>query len=163
MEKLEILCDKMIAFYKGDPKRIQHFIKVHAFAGMIALREGMDGRELEILEAAAYTHDIGIKPAEEKYGISSGKYQELEGPAPARRMLSEIGFDEEFIDRVTYLIAHHHTYGSIDGMDYQILVEADFLVNHYEDGSTADAVRNTRDKIFKTRTGTAILDVMFGL
>ncbi len=38
-------------------------------------------------------------------------------------------------ERVQYLIAHHHTYGNIDEMDYQILVEADFLVNIMEEGS----------------------------
>mgnify|MGYP000340972515 FL=1 len=32
-------------------------------------------------------------------------------------------------ERVAYLIGHHHTYDKIEGMDYQILVEADFLVN----------------------------------
>ena len=33
------------------------------------------------------------------------------------------------IRRVEYLVGHHHTYKDIDGLDYQILVEADFLVN----------------------------------
>ena len=40
----------------------------------------------------------------------------------------ETGF-RRVTERVAYLIGHHHTYDKIEGMDYQILVEADFLVN----------------------------------
>ena len=82
----------MITYYAADPARIQHFIKVHSFAALIARQEGMDAATLEILEAAAYVHDIGIKPAEQTYGSSAGKYQEELGPAPARAMMLECGF-----------------------------------------------------------------------
>lgn len=51
-------------------------------------------------------------------------------------MLTALSWPQEVIDRVCYLVGHHHTYDNIDGMDYQILVEADFLVNLFEDGST---------------------------
>ena len=51
----------MIDYYKGDPKRIQHFLKVHAYAKLIGEQEGLDKKTLDILEVAALTHDIGIK------------------------------------------------------------------------------------------------------
>ena len=57
-----------------------------------------------------------------------------------------------------YLIAHHHTYTNIDGMDYQILVEADFLVNADEDRLSSDAIENFKEKIFKTTTGIVVLE-----
>lgn len=56
-----------------------------------------------------------------------------------------------------------YTYDSITGIDYQILVEADFLVNIYEDNLPADAIRKVREKIFKTSAGRALLDTMFGV
>ena len=68
------------------------------------------------------------------------------------------GYDEEFIERVKFLIGHHHTYDSIDGIDYQILVEADFLVNADEDGLSKEAVKAFADKIFKTASGLSILN-----
>ena len=37
------------------------------------------------------------------------------------------------VERICYLIGHHHTYKDVDGADYQLLLEADFLVNAYED------------------------------
>ena len=50
----------MINLYQGDPKRIQHFCKVHSYARLIAEMEKVDHDTLFIIEAAALTHDIGI-------------------------------------------------------------------------------------------------------
>ena len=108
-------------------------------------------------------HDIGIKPAEQTYGSSAGRYQEELGPAPARAMMLECGFTPAQADRVAYLVGHHHTYTNIDGMDYQILVEADFLVNLYEDSVPKAAAQSALDKIFKTQTGKTICKEMFAL
>lgn len=63
----------MIEFYRGDPARIQHFVKVHSFAKLIGEEEHLEEKTLYILEAAAYVHDIGIRPAEQKYGHENGK------------------------------------------------------------------------------------------
>lgn len=154
---------EMINYYQGDARRIQHFTKVHAFAKLIGQLENLDKETLNLLEAAAYVHDIGIKPAEKKYGSSNGKLQEQEGPAPARKLLERLGFDEKQIQRICYLVAHHHTYSNIDGMDYQILVEADFLVNLFEDNASHEAVVSAYHKIFKTHHGRQICETMFGL
>ena len=135
MTKEQELRLRMISYDGGDPARIQHFIKVYTFAVMIGEGEQLPEETMEILRAAALVHDIGIKVAEEKYGSSDGKLQEKEGPPVARQMLTEIGYPQEVVDRVCYLVGHHHTYLDMDGMDYQILVEADFLVNLFENAS----------------------------
>ena len=61
------------------------------------------------------------------------------------------------------MIAHHHTYHNIDGLDYQILVEADFLVNLFEDNLSKEAALNAYQNIFKTATGKRICKEMFAL
>ena len=160
---LQRLMQAMVAFDAGDPMRIQHFVKVHSFARVIGLGEGMEDPQLLTLEAAALVHDIGIHPAEEKYSRSDGKLQEQEGPEPARRMLSDLDFPHAMTERVAWLVGHHHTYQNIDGPDYQALVEADFLVNLYEDGASEHAMRTARERIFRTQTGIALLDAMYGL
>ena len=160
---LQKLFWKMTEYYRGDPKRIQHFVKVHAFARQIGLAEGLEEETLQILEAAAYVHDIGIKPAEEKYGKSNGKLQEQEGPAAAREMLAQLGYEEPFIQRVCYLVGHHHTYTQVEGMDYQILIEADFLVNLYEDALGKEAAASVYEKIFRTDSGKRLCALLFGL
>ena len=115
----------------------------------------------DILEAAAILHDIGIHEAERKYGSTSGKYQELEGAPLARAMLRNLGYEEDFTERVCYLVAHHHTYDQVDGQDYQILLEADFLVNAYEDQLSPSAIASFRDKIFQTASGKKLLESMY--
>ena len=130
----EELIIKMTEFNAGDPKRIQHFIKVYEFAHVIGMKEQLEEEQLRVLDMAAIMHDIGIRPSEEKYGRCDGKLQEQEGPAYARKMLAEFSeVSEDEINRICYLIAHHHTYDNVDGLDYRILLEADFLVNAMED------------------------------
>ena len=155
------LIEKMMEYYAGDPKRVQHFLKVYEFAKLIGESESLDTETMHILRTAAIVHDIGIKISEEKYGSSNGKYQEKEGPAVAEPMLLALGYDEAVIDRVLFLIAHHHTYNEIEGIDYQILVEADFLVNLFEDGSSREAAQKVQKNIFKTNTGTKYLSDLF--
>ena len=64
-------------------------------------------------------------------------------------------------DRVCYLIGHHHTYDQIDGIDYQILVEADFLVNLAEEQSSRETIESVKGKIFKTKTGIWLINKIF--
>lgn len=150
---LEPLILKMISYDHGSPERIQHFLKVHSFAKTIAVFEHLDEKTLFITEAAAIVHDIGIRLCLEKYGDGNGKLQEKEGPALAEQMLSELGFEKDVIERVSFLVGHHHTYTGIDGLDYQILVEADFLVNLFEGNTDTAHIRATYDNIFRTETG----------
>ena len=161
-QQLDDLFMDMIAYYDGDPKRIQHFTKVHSYARLIGIGEELDDASLFILEAAAYTHDIGIRVAEEKYGRCDGKLQVQEGPIIAQKMLSQLGFENYIVERICFLIGHHHTYDNIDGLDYQILVEADFLVNLYEDDAGNRAIDKAYKRIFKTETGKKIFRLMFG-
>ena len=151
----------MIDYYQGQPKRIQHFLKVHAYAKLIGEQEGLDKEILDILEVAALTHDIGMNISEEKYNSSAGKYQEVEGPAVAQQMLEDLQYDKAKTDRVCYLIGHHHTYDQIDGIDYQILVEADFLVNLAEEQSSRETIESVKGKIFKTKTGIWLINKIF--
>lgn len=152
----------MIIFESGYPGRAQHFLKVYQFAQIIADAEGMTGEEREILNVATLMHDIGIRPCEEKYSHCTGKMQEEEGPAYAREMLSKAGCESEnLIERVCWLIAHHHTYDEFEDLDYRVLIEADYLVNAYENHAGKDAILNMREKIFRTDMGRHLLDTMF--
>ncbi len=161
MERIGEIINAMVSYYTGDPRRINHFLKVYGFAKMIGELEGLDQETQSILEIAALTHDIGIKNSELKYNSSAGNYQELEGPPEAKRLLEALNIKPEWIERVCWLIAHHHTYRNITGPDYQILVEADFLVNAYEDHMSADAIESIRNKIFRTAAGMDLLQRLY--
>lgn len=161
MNIVSAITEKMIKYFDGDVKRINHAIKVYGFAKHIGELENISENKLKILEVAAILHDIGIKESERKYSVSSGKYQEIEGPPVARDILKEFNESDEFVDRVCYLIGNHHTYSKIDDIDFQILVEADFLVNIFEDGMTKEQIEVIKHKYFKTNTGLCFVNSMY--
>ena len=162
MNKIDELSLAMICYNNADPMRIQHTTKVHAYAHLIGLGEGLDKETQFILECAALVHDMGIRASEQKYGYQNGKLQEQEGPAVARNLLDRLGgYTEVQIERICWLVAHHHTYHVCEDLDYQILIEADFLVNLYEDNESPKAIEAVRRNIFKTKSGLKIFDDMY--
>mgnify|MGYP000389995437 CR=1 FL=1 len=154
---------KMITFSNGNIHDIDHFLHVWSYAKMIGELEQIDPETQYILEVAAITHDIACPLCREKYGNTNGKYQEEEGIPLVTDFLSDTGMTKEQIERVAYLVGHHHTYKDIDGLDYQILVEADFLVNILEDGLAKEAALQAYQNIFKTESGKNICQEMFAL
>ena len=130
---------------------------------MIGEEEKIPAQKQHILETAAIVHDIGIKASEAKYGDIAGKHQEELGPSIAQEMLTKLNYDKEVIERVCYLVAHHHTYDAIDDIDYQILVEADFLVNIHENYNPYRSAKEAYDRIFKTVTGKNLFQIIYAL
>lgn len=151
----------MVGYFGCDVRRINHALKVYGFASTICRCENLSEHDIDVTKIAAVLHDIGIPVSEKKYGSCIGKYQELEGPPIAHALLEKLGTEPDKIARVCYLIGNHHTYTKIDGFDFQILVEADFLVNIYEDEMDEKMVKSIKEKYFKTNTGLQLLDSMF--
>ena len=156
------LTREMIRFSQGNLHDINHFLKVWAYARTIGLEEGAPEEIQTTLEAAALVHDIACPLCREKYGNTNGKYQEQEGGPLARELLQSLEAEPALIDRVAYLVAHHHTPAAVDGLDYQILLEADYLVNADESSFSQENIENARAVLFKTKTGLDLLDAIYG-
>ena len=155
------IMQKMIAYSNGNLHDIAHFMKVYAFARTIGILEGLSEMEQQTLEIAAITHDIACPLCREKYGNTNGSHQEEEGIPLTKEFLEEFELPEGMKERVVYLVSHHHTYKNVDGLDYQILLEADFLVNADERNMTDEAISSARENIFKTNTGISLLDDIY--
>ena len=151
----------IIKYFQGDVKRINHPLKVYDFAYLISKETNIDEDKLLMISVAALLHDIGIKEAERKYKSSSGKFQEIEGPQIATKILLPYDLDDKFIERLRFIIGNHHTYSKIDDIDFQILVEADFLVNIFEDSLSQESIQKLRNEIFKTESGSRLLEEMY--
>jgi HD superfamily phosphodiesterase len=149
----------MIKYNGTDVRRINHAIKVFTFAQYIGIKENCDPTKQSIIEYASILHDIGIHEAEKKYNSSAGKYQEELGPDVAKGLIENLEIPDEIKKRIYYLIGCHHSYDKIDGIDFQILVEADFLVNIFEDNITN--VFDIKNKMFKTKAGMELLENMY--
>ena len=157
------IMEKMIAFSEGNIHDIDHLIRVWTYAKTIGELEGLDPETQFILEAAAITHDIACPLCREKYGNTGGKHQEREGVPMAEEFFRETGVSPEQIERIKSLVGHHHTFTSIDGKDYQILIEADFIANASENGDSPDKIRRFADRFFRTEAGKRLLQSVFHL
>ena len=153
--------NEMLRYFDNDVRRINHALKVYGFARGIGASEALNEEENQVLDMAAVLHDIGIKEAERKYGSTAGPYQEKEGPPIARAILKGLDVPEALIERVCHLVGNHHSYGKIDGLDFQILVEADFIVNIHEDNMSREACTLVGQKYFKTARGKNLLESMY--
>ena len=157
------LMTRMLSYSKGNIPDIDHFIRVWTYARTIGKIEELDHRGQFIVEAAAINHDIACPLCREKYGNTNGKHQEEEGGPLVREFLADSGIPQEWLERIVYLVEHHHTYTVIDGIEHQILIEADYIANATEKGYSAENVRNFSDKVMKTKSGREILESVTGL
>lgn len=155
------IMNDMIEYFGEDVRRINHAIKVYGFAKTLGELEGLDNNGQFILEVSAILHDIGIKVSEEKYNSSAGKYQEIEGPAVAKSILQKYKITDESMGRILHLIGNHHSYTKIDGKEFQMLIEADFIVNIFEDNINREAIISIRNKYFKTISGIKFINKMY--
>lgn len=153
--------EKMTEFYKGNLHDIEHFLKVWAFAKTIGEQEKLDGHTQQNLELTSVIHDIACPLCREKYGNTNGKNQEIESPPLVEEFLSDLTVSDTDKERISWLAAHHHTYTNVDGLDYQILLEADFLVNAGESGFKRSAIEDAVKNIFKTETGIRLLKSIY--
>jgi len=150
----------MEVFFGPDVRRINHARKVTAFAERILRQEG---GWAPVVLAAAIFHDVGIPIAEKKHGSSAGRFQELEGPPVARRLLEACDTEEEIIREVCDIIAHHHSPSAMDTLNFRVVTDADWLVNLEEEGYTSNPARleRTIQRVFKTTTGRRIAQELY--
>ena len=157
------IIEKMIVYSDGNKHDIAHFLKVYTYARMIGEMENLPENEQKTLEVAAVIHDIACPVCRIKYGNTNGSNQEKESPRLVEDFLKDTDLDEQMKERINYLVSHHHTYTNVDGMDYRILLEADFLVNADESQMSQNAIETAREKVFETETGRRLLSGIYKL
>ncbi len=146
------IVEEMERYFGDDTKRIRHARNVMGFAEMILKEHKADWH---IVIPASLLHDIGIKRAQEKYGSTSGHYQEIEGPAIAEAILNKLGVKKSDIDEICQIIAHHHSPGIVNTENFKVLYDADWLVNLKDEYDIKDRQKLIRiiDRVFLTETG----------
>ena len=116
-----------------------------------------------VVISAAILHDIGIHKAEEKYKSSAGNYQEIEGPPIARVIMEKLQFKKEIIDEVCEIVAHHHSPGKVDTLNFKVLYDADWLVNLKDEFDTGNKEKLTKtiDRVFLTSSGKELANQLY--
>ncbi len=149
MSRERALINEMKRVFGNDGKRIEHALNVTQYAKFLLKEEAGNP---EVVVPASILHDIGIHEAERKHGSAAGSYQEVEGPPIAREIMDNLGIEETITEEVCSIIAHHHSPGKIDTINFKILYDADWLVNLQDEYKLEDREKLHRiiEKIFFT-------------
>jgi len=128
MQYIEAKITKLLVDFFGDDfRRIDHAQKVLFYSKEITAQK--EGADLDVVIACALLHDVGIKPAEIKFGYNNGRMQEEYGLAIAEELLRSIDFPAELIVEVKEIIGNHHSPSRYDYVELEIFKEADAIVN----------------------------------
>lgn len=160
---VENVLEELKIVFRDVPYGVDHTLKVLQLAEEIMDGENISQDKRELISIVAILHDIGALEAQRKYGSMEAKYQELEGPIIARQILEKIGYEPSKIDRVCFIVGHHHTPSKIDDIDFEIQWDADLIAN-----MEAMDIRNDNENLpsyieenFKTSTGKALAKKYF--
>ena len=147
--------DEMKRVFEGFPKRIDHTFNVLGYADEIMEGERVSTEQREFISVVVILHDIGVIEAERKHGSSAAPYQEEEGARVATEILERMESGQIDNERVSYIVGNHHTSSKIDGLDFQILWEADLLENlkTRDVMNDEDELKRVIDENFTTPTG----------
>ena len=151
--------EKMKGYFQED-RFIEHTLKVLARAKQICEGERIDDAFiLQVAILGSIFHDIGIPDAVTKHTSMEAPYQEQEGPPVARRLMGEEGVRPDILERVCYIVGYHHTADKVDGLDFQVIWEADFIVNIDEGNIVLEPgeVERSVDENLKTETARVLI------
>lgn len=119
-------------FASTDLSQIGHTEAVHNFAQLLAKLERYDEHRQALIEMAALLHDIGCPNAKSKYGNTNAPNQEKEGKIVASQLLANYPIPEKDKELLAEVVGLHHHQKKLKEMGFEILAEADLIVNLLE-------------------------------
>lgn len=155
---------RMIDYYAAcDSTQIAHTLCVHEYTRMLAMREGYDERKRGLLEIAALLHDIGCPSAKWKYGDSQPIHQQQEGMCIAADWFAS---DPSWLDTqeaqwVVDVVGAHHNAVQAEVLGFEVLYEADLIVNLFEGYYPVDYADVYYRKMVRTKSGKQLFRQLF--
>ena len=131
----------------GNPEKVTHFVRVYTLAKSIGELEQLPESLQRQLELSAVVHSV---EAEDKV-------------AAVKEIMTSCHVDDETATRVCYIVEHNRDYGHISGMDHQILIEAQSIVEFKEKNTPKSEIVRIAEKRFITNYGKAFLKKAFGV
>lgn len=153
MDREQALLLDALLYEDGHKRRTEHILKVYGLARLLGEAESLPEEEREILQAAAIVHDLAIKYCKEHCGGDAGQdNQRREAPHLVEEFLSRAGYSPQDVAQVIELVLHHHDYQGEHSRLLGLLIEADVLVNCYEEGLAAEQAEAAA-ALFRSETG----------
>lgn len=123
----------VLCYEEGHCRRTQHILKVYALAKLFGEQEKISVEDQQILQAAAILHDVAIKYCKEHYnGDASQNNQKQVVSILVTRFLESANYLPSYVPKIIELVNCHHDYDKPKNKLLQLLMEADLIVNCYE-------------------------------
>lgn len=148
-------------FASTDMSQIGHTEAVHNFAQLLGELERYDEKRQAMLEIAALLHDIGCPNAKVKYGNTSPVNQEKEGKPKALEILASYPIDDADKTLIADVVGLHHHHKELQKMGYELLVEADLIVNILEGYYKPEQAAYYFDHLVTSKSGRDLYRNMF--
>ena len=134
MEQEQTLLLDALLYEDGHQRRTEHILKVYGLARLLGEAEGLETEERMILQ----------------------ENQRREAPRLVEAFLQQAGYPAQCTPRVLELVERHHDYSGSHGRLLGLLMEADLLVNCYEDPPSPERLEKLAP-LFRTETGRRLL------
>ncbi len=168
MRSVDAVAQKVIEYYAKYSttahEDILHTQEVVCYTRLIAL--GCDDRTelgLDMIECAAWLHDIGCPRSKEIYGNSRPENQQSVGRVVAKEILDEIEcIDNNFKHWLVDVVGTHHQANKAEELEFQSLFEADLIVNILSGYYAREKAPQLYTKLMKSDSGKRLFERLIG-
>ncbi len=153
----DIIAEIAIEYYSHFPQMredILHTQEVASFTRLIAVNEGLTERQTQLMEAAAWLHDIGCPRAKIECGNSLPANQQRVGRIVTDELLEKI--ESLTIDEKKWLadvVGTHHQFQQAIDLRFEPLFEADLIVNLLSGYYAMDKAKTFYTNMMTTESG----------
>ncbi|MCD7975690.1 MAG: hypothetical protein LUG51_00505 [Tannerellaceae bacterium] len=156
---------RVIAYYAQQEHAERHILHTQAVASytrLIAAGENLGEQTVNLMEMAAWLHDIGCPVAILKHGNSLPEYQQKEGKIITTEWLRDVHCltpDEK--QWLADVVGTHHQFHAAQELRFEPLFEADLIVNLLEGYYERGKARHLYDKLTVTDAGRKLFTTIF--
>jgi uncharacterized protein len=149
-------------YAETDVTQIAHTQCVVNYTQLIAFGENYPLKKQELIEIAAWLHDIGCPVSKEKYGNSRPMHQMEEGFRITTEWLKDypqLTTDEQAW--IAHVVGGHHQLRRAKQYGFEALYEADIIVNFFEGYYKKINLKRYFDCVMTSRTGRELYKTFF--
>ncbi len=159
------IATRVIEYYAATPpveEQIMHTQAVANYTRMISVMAGMDSHTTDLMEIAAWLHDIGCPNARNHYGDSLPAHQQTEGEKLVREWLKdETQLTDDEKEWLALAVGHHHQHTSAVELHFEPLYDADLIVNLWEGYYDKEQAEEKFRKLVCTKSALRLFDLFF--
>jgi len=161
MKNSDIIARVVIDYYTKFPELMRsdilHTQEVVSYTRLICVGEEIDEQKTDILECAAWLHDIGCPRSKELYGNSLPVNQQNVGKEVTVEILKELDiFSPEQKEWLANVVGTHHQYLHAVKLGFEPLFEADLIVNLLSGYHKREQAEHLFSTLMTTDTGKSI-------